>query len=991
MIDTSSNGLNYGHFGAAVYDLESNKWAFSRDPRRKVFLTLPPWRAVRPAAIQYPTPGLLRPARSVHQATRELARDYPQLAPAAEQLSDLDTVSAAAISATNTYDATVGSLLSFGSITCKSHSDHRPKPVVATATGEVGNILQLQILEKERHGWDSGLSLEGPSLDGHESGYWNDEAAPIRQICFAEVEERRTFLAVRLPQRTVLFQPYYSHSRRSADQSKHFHFPPSSVVPHPFYSITEEDTGGLPHAHVSFNPEYQRQVGIVDERGNWSIWDIDHGYTNENYTVTCSAVGGVGFDLEEESTSSGRTDEVKEDGWARILWVGDANSVVVANRRHFRVFNVKTGVTLLKSPIVISERSADWILDVKRHPSDKKYFFILSSTRLYLMAVTCPSDDPEFVSVEPGTTILMSWTHFRGLEDITLQLCVHKSSDEDCMVLLHSRLNTLITVYCFGESGTGASSQCSSSDPSTLSMEGFNTPEESHRIIQLHLHNLSCKDRGLGYYSQSRMHQRQNVRFYQLIAVLSDLSVREVILHKFPGKGGGGALPVGSASWVKTGKRAPCHGDHLVDDEMADDDFIQPDGLVDAKEPLLKRPCQPLKSIKRQTAKQSRHVFDYSLLYNALPETRLTSTPNEDADAETVDVSVVVQEAERMLFGELTLAEPPLGTLLEFAGMRIAVSDVDEASARLQDAFPSGNRQFALELQYIASGHVLGLIDSTTEGAPTIASLYDAILQNWIAPLSADIPVRVRQSKERLARCISAEVILACIRIRHHDEPGKLPDLQPGPSQDTGIALPTLASQLQFSGPSLSQPSSPFPDLASDHLGPPASTAATAHPLSRLSKHLRIDNSKPGPITSGISQVLSQWQPGTDPRTYSWDGSEEALQEDTEADETSQQKREKAQRRKERREKKQKRENELFKATTASQPQVLRSSPGPFFGAGMGLGMSSQLPATSQGPGQSQMFEGLGGLGVQSQVEPGKHGGRPVLKKKKGKKRVGGF
>jgi RNA polymerase I-specific transcription initiation factor RRN6 len=322
--------------------------------------------------------------------------------------------------------------------------------------------------------------------------------------------------------------------------------------------------------------------------------------------------------------------------------------------------------------------------------------------------------------------------------------------------------------------------------------------------------------------------------------------------------------------------------------------------------------------------------------------------------------------------------------------MRITVSDVDEASTKMLDLFPSAASQLDLEVLNIASGFVLGLSENATADSPTIASLYDAILQNWIAPLPADIPVPVRQSKERLARRTAAEVILASARIRRIEVPQRL-HAQLDPSQDGEATILESSSQPLFPDESLLPPSSSSLGSTERPMAQPPSATVTVDPLTRLSKHLRIDSLQAKPIPASIAQILSHWQPETDPRTYSWEATEEALQEEAEDDEASQQKREKSKRKRERRDRRQKREDDVFKATTVSQPQVLRSSPGPSFGTGMGLGMSSQIPATSQSQSQSQMFGGLGGLGVYSQVEPGRHGGRLLLKKKKGKKRVGGF
>ena len=141
-----------------------------------------------------------------------------------------------------------------------------------------------------------------------------------------------------------------------------------------------------------------------------------------------------------------------------------------------------------------------------------------------------------------------------------------------------------------------------------------------------------------------------------------------------------------------------------------------------------------------------------------------------------------------------------------------------------------------------------------------------------------------------------------------------------------------------------------------------------------------------------VIQVATHWQLGADPRTYDWTATERALQPE-DLDEESQQQREKERKRKQRREKRQQREDELMKAKAFNQPTLFpRSSPGPILG---GMDSSSQMPTqmSSQVPVSENGFRGPGGrdiLGPQSQVEPGKFGGR-LDKKKKKKGRVSGF
>jgi RNA polymerase I-specific transcription initiation factor RRN6 len=262
-----------------------------------------------------------------------------------------------------------------------------------------------------------------------EKGFWVEDAVPIQQICFAQGDNRASFLAVRLPMKTRIFRPVYHDRRKSAVRSPLYELPSSRIDPHPILSISPDQTGGAPHADVTFNPDYQRQFGIVDQKGNWSIWDIDGGSRRvSKYTASCTILGPLRGSQDGIENTEPMT---QEDGWARILWVGDVNTVVVCNRRELKVFDISGNqFTALKSPELMAEHAADWILDVKKHPLYAHRFFVLTSTHLFLAVVTCKKDVLGNSDMEPGARILLSWTHFRGLEDITLQLCTPVLSSE---------------------------------------------------------------------------------------------------------------------------------------------------------------------------------------------------------------------------------------------------------------------------------------------------------------------------------------------------------------------------------------------------------------------------------------------------------------------------------------------------------------------------------------------------------------------------------
>lgn len=326
------------------------------------------------------------------------------------------------------------------------------------------------------------------------------------------------------------------------------------------------------------------------------------------------------------------------------------------------------------------------------------------------------------------------------------------------------------------------------------------------------------------------------------------------------------------------------------------------------------------------------------------------------------------------------------------------VADIDEASAKFRQLAAS---QGTTILRPIAAQSTLRLPGNEQ---PSIARLYDTILEDWIAPLPTQTPVPVRQAKERLARRVAAEVTLASTKLQPKEEehpptrssaPASLPVLPSKPVDPSSSSLPTPP---QSSVP----PSSPlFPETLRSN---------TSDPLSRLRKHLKIDDNSsrtPTILPPSVSELLSHWQLGTDPSTYDWEATERAIRPDAN-DEESQEQREEERKKRERRERRQRREDERLRAktlassqSTFAQPAFPRSSPGPTIG---GMAPSSQVPVPTssqmpslvhnRGGSQGGVFGGFGGINSmvpQSQVEPGKFGGRPDKKKKKGKSRVSGF
>lgn len=202
--------------------------------------------------------------------------------------------------------------------------------------------------------------------------------------------------------------------------------------------MSQSQTGGAPHADVTFNPDYQLQFAIIDRNGTWSVWDIEFGRKDRPYTTSCIRMGSL--TLQEEVEVDG------EDSWARVLWVKDVNTLLVCNRRLLHMVDIsEQSARHFPCAYIIDERSPDWILDVKVDPRDRNNFFVLTSSRLLLMAAY-GSEETQESKNRPGARIVVSRSHFRGAEDFTLNFSVRAVSDT-------GELLVCINVLAFTDSG----------------------------------------------------------------------------------------------------------------------------------------------------------------------------------------------------------------------------------------------------------------------------------------------------------------------------------------------------------------------------------------------------------------------------------------------------------------------------------------------------------------------------------------------------------
>lgn len=554
----------------------------------------------------------------------------------------------------------------------------------------------------------------------------------------------------------------------------------------------------------------------------------------------------------------------------------------------------------------------------------------------------------------------------------------------EIVVFIHSRLNSLVTLYQV-VSQSSASLPYRSFGPTSLRLDTYDDQTKPKSFLNFNIAELNYKNSEMVPPGAGHGYEDKGVRFHTLSAVLSDLSVVETMMCSMgPDTLTISLQDVKTVSWAKA-IRPPAKKYKPKHIESSDeDDFVEPDGPINASGPQLKPEHLAPRLIDPMTSNPRRKMLNLSGLYELLTSNEPIVRDNSYEPAEPMEISDLVAEIRWRLDRPENVTPFTLGTLQEYAETVVTVDDIDEASAKM-DELSLTNHTSSLEVRRIASGRVLGFGGDSPQGSHSVSSLYDMLLQNWVAPLPNSISPRIRQAKERIARRIAVGVVLASTRIREREDHQDPAITQSQRSPDSAVALSSSLPQHSSQSDPLTQ-SSQFDD-SSQHADRPSTLL---NPLTRLSKHLHIQDASPRQIHPNIKQVLSHWTLGADPTLYDWEATERGIAEERDLEkEDTRKRREKERRKKERQLRRQQRENELFTGRVESakaesqppamrsQPQSMRSSPGPTFAVG-----SSQVQASSQPFG--------GALRVQSQAEPGKHGGRPA-KKKKAKSRMSGF
>ncbi|KAI9653896.1 MAG: hypothetical protein M1829_001122 [Trizodia sp. TS-e1964] len=882
MTDRNVTDLSYGHFGDASYDTKAKAWHFSRHVGRRFELQPLTSLYCIPGSVDQEIGDFKDQLSDIHKSTSHLALRYPDVAPSIPILPAMARTSFLAEKLASRIDPLVTSRLATGkaSVTDGKRITIRTVDILAVVGGNLGHSMKLIRLIPERKGWDEhkGIRLEIPKICLKDQVCWQSTAGSIRQLCFSENQSSSfSYLAARLADSTIIFRPYYHDIPTRSSQNLHTE-KLSRLDPNIIATISLESTGGDPHTHLSFNPWNSRMLAILDQSGSWSIWEL-LGRKVKGQHVLLKNIGHM------LAGSQKNTDLPlsKSDGWGRILWVADSDTITLFNRREMLILDLATGTPAkLKAPDLGLARTSRWILDAVRSPSNQGHIFVVTSSQLFWIEIICRKELPTL-----GGVILMSWSHYRSGEDISLCLEVCESK-EDLILLLYSQIVNLVTVFqCLQNSDQLPESI---SDPYTFenllgaAKAGTVDWQSHHKTVSTlifqplqYVGSASRPASGPGL-----LFQDQGIQFFQIFTLYNDLGVQ----HSLYSRRGSEVSttqqenlkilpPNQTLNVVKSGILGSGYAEDgfVISDLENDSDVMHQ--LLDSK-PSGQDPPDPWTTIDLGWVYDAIFRPDATRPRDIGPEgNEGECKENQENFEESLDEfkEVVIKDFVRRPGVEVsrTLAEIYTGTCFS----REIADASDKLLGLIEYLKKSNEPQIEVTKLICPKMGIFSREIETSENYVSFAMVYEYLMRLYVAPLPHNTPANVRMSQERIIRTVAAQLALASIGVT---SPGILKSSGGG----RPILLPSRAKKDQSPehiidsiSDTPSKYESPAPSLA-----PSISTKADEEDdpvIGRLQVYAEVSARIPSNAT--VDRILSQWEVGEDPDSFEWgaevDSSEE--------------------------------------------------------------------------------------------------------------------
>ncbi|KAE8379464.1 RNA polymerase I-specific transcription initiation factor RRN6-like protein [Aspergillus bertholletiae] len=882
MDEYSASALQYGHLGKAIYHPETHLWEFPRTLAPPPHITL-----VGAAKTTITSPHTsLQPSQIENKSL--IPKVYPELA-ACWPLVNNEILSHTITTTSEICDPLVSSLLDLGyAVDLESdESGSRTVPIAAVASGECGNVISLYKLDEDCVDLRLGtkVRMRVPSIKETGSAEWSARGAPVRQICFARtVEERPTWMAARFPKSTLVFRPLHhkkpapTHISHNRDWISHSRPPYSRLDANPLVEISNSQTGGFAHAAVTFNPWYQKQIGIVDEKGNWSIWEISgrHRQNKGNWTAACVKSGVLPLlDLDDSRDIDGYP---RHDGWAVIEWVGDVNSFIVSDRRCPILYRMENDQACIYSIELDLKKKSEWILDVKRSPCNVSNIFILTTSRVFWFEINTDLVVAAKDGMKPTLFPRLSWRHFRDPEDITLQL-THLSIYEDLYLVLYSRLSHVaLTFYCPSAS-TGHENIEPMPDPYVFDIPlgpEYNVEPQTSlaRFSSLIFKNIHLPSAG------GRKDYDPSLKLIKLFVLDSRLSIHESIFVG-PSDKASGRRDLENDS-IRLKRRYATTRQGQLESSQPYGDFIADD--YDGPVASPGTPTFPDVRISSITPLAiSQWAIDFSQAYGVAIGRIMNSLGGGSNQKHVKGFQESVEELKRKVSvsADSQLASQ---TLLEILGRSLSLDDVDQNAQDVEDLLSAlltdyacnhKNQQLDMQFPDYLSLRYTKPIQPRGPSRSGLIEIYGQSVNDWLTPLH-NIPIRARITKERIIRNVAADFALAGIAATRKTNYQSLNRKGAGTMSFSSKFTSEFKSGKQAVVPSAFPGEGGWSSFATEDHG--TSDAIPGLTNSTLAAFTDFNSERERPVSSSVTNILQHWLPGIDPATYDWQGTIQALE-----------------------------------------------------------------------------------------------------------------
>lgn len=856
--------------------------------------------------------------------TAKAVQTFADLGGAVTLLKTLDAPKEEDLARLTTADVIATGIAKLRSVTNKGY---RAFPVIAASYGEEGHILRITKPRAEDYTWETHTDdkIRLLNLERSEHGYWFRGAAAIEQVVFAiSTEGLQSWLAVRQAASTTILRPMVHPFPVAQSVPKGFQhqYPPSRIDANWACTITTKSTRGRAHVDVAFNPWYTRQFAILDDAGYWRMWNIEGIHMGPKKTT--AEKSGYIYDDQALHDAAPKPDDA---GWGRIIWAGDVSTLVLCNLRHVAMFAIGRETTKLKCPQVIPKGSSARILEMKRSPVWLEMFFILTDSRLFL-----------FDTMAAGCQIVMSCPHYREAQSANLKLELY-GRDDTCTALLYSSNIGLVNVYNFKLDTEAAT-------PLTWTTDSFYLPEPKNSTKTVDIHGFCVLP---ATEPPARYNQRKDGRwynpnqFYQAFTLSKNLAISQTLLAEGGLIAGpsaekpavyGTIAPPDDSRLVPEKIKTVKKGDESVDELVA----IVPDGLP---EDTIRGPRKPNFWAMKKAATQSEvlekksNTCDaqawYELATAEKPyhceseqgQCRGHASPRaEPCNGESfLEGDVVMTDYVQKIIGGVQrrkdVEQQGLSTLHDLADFSRFTEDIDDGAQVLRDfidAFEDVDESSHVTTNLRASdiSNLLELqADKAVVGALTdMSTIYDKMIELWVASLPAETPGAVRIAKERLVRNIAADLALSSL-MAHVQEKPKAPDTIATNERESfrssqftqSQAMVSQRSHLPSATPDLDLPSSQpsidggMTEQYSQLLTPASSVAgsqashsgeAAEDPSITLLRSYALHVKTQKPLRKSRADILSTWELGINIKDFVWKapdlyGTVEEEEEDEEA------------------------------------------------------------------------------------------------------------